>query len=103
MMDQINLGYKNTEGIFYMKKFYFTPQQVLFYDIDYKSEESGIDNYLAGIAYEDKIICTCCGNVFMIDDIVNIASRQQKQPIYEYDYWLNLTPTIINNELPKSF
>lgn len=54
-----------------MKKFYDRPQQVLFIDegcIDGGSEYDVWVN--EGIAFEDKIICLCCGSIVELDDVI---------------------------------
>ncbi len=44
------------------------PTQVAYYDI----EE---DNYIAGIAYGDKIICLCCGGVIDIPEFLSDVEK----------------------------
>lgn len=54
-----------------MKKFYERPQQVLFIDegcIDGGTEYDVWVN--EGIAFEDKIICLCCGSTIELDEVI---------------------------------
>ena len=56
------------------KTFYETPTQVKFQELD-----GGI---CYGIAFEDNIICGCCGGVFPIDEEITILER--------YNFWVPL-------------
>lgn len=83
-----------------MKKFYDCPQQVLFIDegcIDGGTEYDVWVN--EGIAFEDKIICLCCGSIIELDEIIwmteiswidlseahtlNILSKEKKEEAVE--------------------
>ena len=64
-----------------MKLFYNIPTQVMFWDSD---------EYVAGIAYRDEIICGCCGGIFEIETVVEIAQEEDKVPMYEFDSWVSL-------------
>jgi hypothetical protein len=55
------------------------------------------NHYNAGIAYEDYVICACCGGVTEIDEIVDFAPSGV-EPIVVYDEWVNLHEEIIDNE-----
>lgn len=44
------------------------PTQVQFIDDE--------DNVCYGIAFQDNIICACCGSIFPIDEITIIASLE---------------------------
>ena len=81
-----------------MEKTYFNkPTQVLFADPD----NSG--KWLAGIAYEDVIICGCCGSVFEIADIVDCAREDGiNWAIHEYDEWIDIGDAIVGDELPET-
>ena len=55
------------KGELTMKYSYFeVPTQVKFWD-----DHSG--HYIGGIAYRDEIICGCCGTVFRISEIYEVA------------------------------
>lgn len=62
------------------KKFFDTPTQVAFYDCD-------ADEYVGGIAFEDKIICGCCGAVIDIQDLIDTeeAALENDWDIPHYD------------------
>lgn len=83
-----------------MKKFYERPQQVLFIDegcIDGGTEYDVWVN--EGIAFEDKIICLCCGSTIELDEVIwmteiswidlsevhtlNILSKEKKEEAVE--------------------
>ena len=74
-----------------MKCNYFqVPTQVKFWDVDG-------DHYIGGIAYRDEIICGCCGGIFDITEIYELAPDALKEdPIVVYDTWVNLSSKIRN-------
>ena len=77
-------------------KFYEKPKQVIFAD----PENPG--DWLAGIAFHDCIICSCCGGVFEIEDVVKQAKEDGVvNPIYEYEDWSDLTDDIFGGILPE--
>lgn len=55
------------------------------------------NHYCAGIAYEDYVICACCGGVTQIDEIVDFAPSGVA-PIIAYDDWVNIHEEIIDIE-----
>lgn len=81
-----------------MKKAYFDkPTQVVFADPDNPGE------WLAGIAYRDAIICGCCGGVFNIDDVIEMAREDGiKCAIHEYHEWNDIADEIVGGELPET-
>ena len=77
-------------------KFYEKPKQVIFAD----PENPG--DWLAGIAFHDCIICSCCGGVFEIEDVIKQAKEDGVvNPIYEYEDWSDLTDDIFGGVLPE--
>ena len=77
-------------------KFYEKPKQVIFAD----PENPG--DWLAGIAFHDSILCSCCGGVFEIEDVVKQAKEDSViNPIYEYEHWSDLTDDIFGGVLPE--
>lgn len=49
-----------------------------------------------GILLEDgSIICGCCGGVFPSDDIGKIEEGAEAEIVEAYDYWVNISDTII--------
>ena len=68
-----------------MKTFYDIPTQVMFHD------ESG---WNAGIAFEDKVICACCGEALSIENLIANCDENIANPIYEYKAWIPLTDEI---------
>ena len=79
-----------------MEKYDFsTPKQVVFADTD------NIGEWLTGIAYNDVIICACCGGVFEIDEICELATAAGiQEPIYSYSEWIDISDDIDGGELP---
>ena len=71
------------------------PTQVLFVDSD------GV--WCAGIAYEDYIICGCCGGIFYIEDIFDEAPEYVQCAIHKYENWVDLSDEIRGGETPESF
>ena len=70
------------------------PTQVLFVDSD------GV--WCAGIAYDDYVICGCCGGIFDIGDVVDMAAEAGiKHPIYAYADWNDIAAEITGGELPE--
>lgn len=82
-----------------MKELFFeTPTQVMFPDFDNCDNL----NWLNGIAYKDVIICSCCGGVFEIADVMDCAEQCGfKNAIYPYETWVNLYDEIVGNGLPE--
>ena len=77
-------------------KFYEKPKQVIFADLENPGD------WLAGIAFHDCIICSCCGGVFEIEDVVKQAKEDGVvNPIYEYEDWSDLTDDIFGGVLPE--
>ena len=64
---------------------YYTPTQVKFYDAD-----SG--RYIGGIAYDDYIICGCCGGIFEIAEVLGCAP-EGTEPIIDLE-WTDIAHTI---------
>ena len=78
--------------------FFERPTQVMFPDFDNFDEL----NWLCGIAYKDVIICSCCGGVFEIADVMDCAKECGfKQAIYPFGSWVNLYEEISGNTLPE--
>ena len=79
-----------------MKKWYERPVQVAFCDVD-NSDENNI-NYIGGIAYQDKIICGCCGGLIDIEEIFECAEDYLPEGtpvIIEDGYWADITREIM--------
>ena len=71
------------------------PKQVVFADTD------NIGEWLIGIAYGDVIICACCGGVFEIDEVCELATAAGiQEPIYSYNEWNDISDDIYSGELP---
>ena len=73
-----------------MKKYeYFAvPTQVKFWD-------ALIEDYIGGIAYRDEIICGCCGSVFKISEIYEVApDTLEEDSIVVVNGWKGLSDKI---------
>ena len=78
------------------KQYFDRPTQVVFADPD------NAGKWIVGIAYKDEIICGCCGGVFDIGDVVDMAAEVGvKHPIYAYRDWNDIAAEITGDELPK--
>lgn len=79
-----------------MKKWYACPVQVAFCDVD-NSEEDDI-HYIRGIAYQDKVICGCCGGVIDIEELFDYAAvylPEGTPVIIEDGCWADITREIM--------
>lgn len=77
-------------------QYFDKPTQVVFADPDNEGE------WIVGIAYKDEIICGCCGGVFDISDVVDMAAEAGvKHPIYAYTDWMDIAAEITGGELPE--
>ena len=81
-----------------MEKTYFDrPAQVVFADPDNPGE------WLVGIAYRDQLICACCGGIFDIDEVIELAHEDGvKCAIHEYREWNDIADEIVGGELPET-
>ena len=75
-----------------MKKYdYFeVPTQVKFWDVDG-------DHYIGGIAYRNEIICGCCGGIFDITEIYELAPDTLKEDLVVYD-WVDISNEICGED-----
>ena len=74
-------------------RYFDTPTQVCFWDYDG-------NHWLAGIAWNQNIICSCCGGVFEIDEIYEYAPAGLVHPIIPFDTWIDLTNEIVGDTWP---
>ena len=81
------------KGELIMKYNYFeVPTQVKFRDVDG-------DHYIGGIAYRNEIICGCCGGIFDITEIYELApDTLEEDPIVIYDNWVDISNEICGEE-----
>ena len=71
------------------------PTQVVFLDLE--------QEWQVGIAYGDEIICGCCGGIFEVDEIMELAIENgMKCGIHPYETWNNISEEISGGELPQS-
>ena len=75
---------------------FYRPTQVVFADPDNAGQ------WLSGIAYQDEIICGCCGGVFEIADVIEMAHEDGiKCAIHQYHSWNDIADEIVGGELPE--
>lgn len=64
------------------------PTQVAYFDENH---------YEAGIAYQDEVICACCGGVTEIADLIQWAPAGVA-PIVTYNNWYSFKETVIGQD-----
>jgi hypothetical protein len=88
-----------------MKTFFDVPTQVFWKNPDFGETDSIYDSeteYFVGIAYKDEIICACCGGIFEIEDVAQMAGEDGiVNPIYEYNDWVDIAGDICGGEMPE--
>lgn len=72
-------------------KYFDSPRQVKWYDY-----ESG--DYATGIAFQDFIICSCCGGIISIKEVYAGAKEDNVQGIFIYKSWESLSDSISSGE-----
>lgn len=77
------------------KYLYFNvPTQVRFLDLDADEE---YHDYCNGIAFQDFVICGCCGGVFDLKELYDLAEEvgiPAEKVIIPYDSWRDLNSLI---------
>lgn len=68
--------------------YYEVPEMVKFWDIDG-------DHYIGGIAYQDKVICGCCGGTFDIEEIYEFAP-DGIEPVQKMK-WIDISEAILGD------
>lgn len=79
----------------HIPKYFNVPTQVKFLDYDYEFAQGETEEdrpFLGGIAYQDYVICGCCGGVSKIEELRNIDWLDLN--FTEFD-WINLSGEII--------
>lgn len=78
-------------------KFFNRPTQVKFLEPFVFEPSENCPAYTAGIAYEDKIICGCCGGIFEIEEIYNGCELEGWAPVVVFDDWADLSEEIFGD------
>lgn len=73
-------------------KFFNTPTQAKFLE-----PFVNCPVYVGGIAYEDKIICGCCGSVFEIEEVYDECQVIGWDPVVVFDDWVSLSGEILGD------
>ena len=74
-------------------RYFDVPTQVYFWDFDG-------NHWLAGIAWNQNIICGCCGGVFEIDEVYEYAPAELVHPIIPFNTWVDLSAEITGGSWP---
>ena len=73
------------------KKYFQVPTQVRFWDY---MVDDGEDHWLNGIAYRDEVICACCGGIFEIRDIYELAPENIEHPLMSWNSWVDFNEAL---------
>ena len=68
------------------KEYYSYPIQVVYYNRD-------VYGYIGGIAYQDVVICGCCGEAIKIQSIIETTPTDCPS-IIEFDDWINIESVV---------
>lgn len=60
-------------------------RQVMFYDGE---------RMCAGILFQNRIICGCCGSIFHVEDVVDMARNSKVEAIRLFKTWADLSDEI---------
>ena len=71
------------------KDYYEKPTQVLFLDFESIADGAEGIRYIGGIAYQDEIICGCCGGIFSIKELI-----EEYDDYVAGDSWLDAFPLV---------
>lgn len=81
--------------------FFDEPKQVKFIDVDYDDGVNQEPHWLGGIAYQDRIICGCCGGVISLKDLYDDWEEFAKDewpmvesPLVVYEYWVDIEESL---------
>lgn len=61
------------------------PHQVMFYDGE---------GMCPGILFQNHIICGCCGDVFSVEDVVDMVRDSEVEAIRLFKTWMDLSDEI---------
>lgn len=76
---------------------FLQPTQVMYFD--YREEDE--PRLLTGIAFRQEIICSCCGGVIYIDNLVEAGEREgHKKVIFPYNDWCDISEAITGGVYP---
>jgi Fe2+ or Zn2+ uptake regulation protein len=64
------------------------PHQVMFHDGE---------GMCAGILFQNHIICGCCGGVFSVEDVVDMARDNKVEAIRLFKTWVDLSDEIFGD------
>ena len=76
------------------------PTQVKYLDL-YRGCDVNEAYYVGGIAYQDKIICGCCGATISIEDLMELAHDMQineEDLIIPFHSWIDIEYKIRGDE-----
>lgn len=79
-----------------MKVWYDVPTQVCFWDLDNQC-------WVGGIAYQDQLICLCCGGVMDLNEMkegYELFEDIPAMPVREFRKWVSLSDECIGDMMP---
>lgn len=78
-----------------VQDYYDIPHQVTFDDYDTEPDENGEYLYeISGIAWQDKVICACCGGVIELSEIKEMVESDPRIHFTAHEYWADFSETI---------
>ena len=93
-----NISLKDSEKG-YSLPYFDHPMQVKYLDQYGENEEDY--RYVGGIAYQDEVICGCCGGIVSIEELYEFAQDYNlpfDKVLHVYDDWLDLESEIRGDE-----
>ena len=76
-------------------RYFDRPKQVMFFEAENQE-------WCVGIAYKDEIICACCGGIFNIDEVYELADDLGiEEAVHPYENWCNIKDEVAGGELPS--
>ena len=73
-------------------RYFDRPKQVMFFEAENQE-------WCVGIAYKDEIICACCGGIFNIDEVYELADDLGiEEAVHPYENWCNIKDEVAGGE-----
>ena len=65
------------------------PRQVMFWDGE---------SHCAGIMIGKLLVCGCCGGIFNLDEVIEMAREDGQVPVRVFDTWVDISDEIMGDE-----
>ena len=75
------------------KRYFEKPTQICFWEGE---------DWNAGIAFGNSIICGCCGGVIDIDEVYEFAPDEITNPIIWFENWVDIQDEIAGDAWPEN-